>query len=112
HPHRSAVAIRLEGTASNRDAVGARVSIATESLRGVKVVQAGSGFLSQHSKELLFGLGASRTLRTLVVEWPSGARQVFEDLPVDTRYRLVEGGTLERAPLQRGVTSGSPAATE
>src|SRR5690606_74807 len=96
-----AVAIRLEGTASNRDAVGARVSIATESLRGVKVVTAGSGFLSQHSKELLFGLGSSRTLRTLVVEWPSGARQVFEHLPVDMRYRLTEGGELEREPLRR-----------
>jgi Flp pilus assembly protein TadD len=101
HPFRSAIAIRLTGTASNRDAVGARVRVETESMRGVKLVQAGSGFLSQHSKELLFGLGSSRTLRTLVVEWPSGTRQVFEHLPVDMRYRLTEGGALEREPLVR-----------
>jgi Flp pilus assembly protein TadD len=101
HPSRAAIAIRLTGTTSNRDAVGARVRVETSSVRGLKQVAAGSGFLSQHSKELLFGLGSSRTVQTLVVEWPSGTRQVFEHLPVDMRYRLTEGGTLEREPLTR-----------
>ncbi len=50
--------LRLVGTGtSNRDAIGARVTVVTEGLRLTKVVQAGSGFISQHSKELLFGLG-------------------------------------------------------
>ncbi len=57
----AALALRLTGTKSNRDAVGARVTIEVEGdgRRITRVVTAGSGFLSQHSKELLFGLGAT-----------------------------------------------------
>ncbi len=103
HPARAALAIRLTGTASNRDAIGALVRVETDAVRNVRLVQAGSGFLSQHSRELLFGLGASRTVRRLTVVWPSGTEQVFTDLPIDMRYRLTEGGTLEREPLARNA---------
>ena len=65
------------GTKSNRDAIGARVTVETDRLRRTKIVQAGSGFLSQHSKELLFGLGASQRIVKLTVDWPSGANAGF-----------------------------------
>ena len=58
----SALVLRLTGTKSNRDAVGARVTVETEEGRATRVLMAGSGFLSQHSKELLFGLGRSRRI--------------------------------------------------
>jgi Tfp pilus assembly protein PilF/peroxiredoxin len=79
------------GFASNRDAVGARVSIETDRLRRVKTVQAGSGFISQHSKDLLFGLGASQRVVSLTVEWPSGRKQVFGDVPLNQRLMIQEG---------------------
>ncbi len=107
HPARAALAIRLTGTVSNRDAIGALVRVETDVVRNVRLVQAGSGFLSQHSRELLFGLGASRTVRRLTVVWPSGTEQVFTDLPIDMRYRLTEGGTLEREPLARNAVSSA-----
>jgi Flp pilus assembly protein TadD/peroxiredoxin len=107
HSARAAVAIRLTGTASNRDAIGALVRVETDVVRNIRLVQAGSGFLSQHSRELLFGLGASRTVRRLTVVWPSGTEQVFTDLPIDMRYRLTEGGTLEREPLVRSASPQS-----
>ena len=94
-PRGAAIAIRLVGAASNRDAIGARVSIETDRLRRTRVVQAGSGFLSQHSKELLFGLGQSNRVVKLTVEWPSGRNQVFTEVSLNGRLRLVEGGTLE-----------------
>jgi Tfp pilus assembly protein PilF/peroxiredoxin len=95
-PARPTLTVRLTGTKSNRDAVGARVTIETDVLRRTKIVQAGSGFISQHSKLLLFGLGASREVRRLTVEWPSGQRQAFTDVPSSGRLRLVEGGALEK----------------
>jgi Flp pilus assembly protein TadD/peroxiredoxin len=98
----SSLAVRLVGTKSNRDAIGARVIVETADGRGgrqIKVVQAGSGFLSQHSKELVFGLGASAAVRALTVEWPSGARQTFADVPAGGRVRVIEGGALEREPF-------------
>jgi Flp pilus assembly protein TadD/peroxiredoxin len=85
----------------NRDAVGARVTLETDQLRRTKIVQAGSGFLSQHSKELLFGLGASRRVIALTVEWPNGGKQVFSDVPLNHRLRIEEGGEPRREPFPR-----------
>ncbi|HEY6554544.1 MAG TPA: FG-GAP-like repeat-containing protein, partial [Vicinamibacteria bacterium] len=89
----AALAVRLSGTArgTNRDAVGARVTVETDRLRRTKVVNTGSGFLSQHSKELLFGLGASQRILKLTVEWPGGETQVFLDAPLNHRLRIAQG---------------------
>jgi len=99
-PRGAAVAVRLVGRVSNRDAIGARVTLEADTLRRTKVVQAGSGFLSQHSKELHFGLGASRRVNALTVEWPSGSRQVFSDVPLNHRLVIEEGGEPRPAPFR------------
>ena len=51
------IALRLRGVKSNSDAIGAEVTVETASRRQTRFVQAGSGFLSQHSKDVFFGLG-------------------------------------------------------
>jgi Tfp pilus assembly protein PilF/peroxiredoxin len=88
----AALALRLVGTKSNRDAVGARVVVETDALRRTKVVMAGSGFISQHTGELIFGLGPSTRVAKVEVHWPSGASQTFADLPINQRLRIEEGG--------------------
>ncbi|HSD29071.1 MAG TPA: tetratricopeptide repeat protein, partial [Vicinamibacteria bacterium] len=93
----AALAVRLAGARGNRDAVGARVTVETDRLRRTKVVSAGSGFLSQHSKELLFGLGPSQRIVRLTVEWPEGGTASFTDVPLDHRLRIEEGGGEPRA---------------
>jgi Tfp pilus assembly protein PilF len=109
-PRGASLAIRLVGRESNRDAIGARVVVETDALRRVKVVQAGSGFLSQHSKELLFGLGSSRRIVKVTVVWPSGRTQEFTDVALNGRLRLVEGGGFERALFAAATTLDAPAA--
>jgi Tfp pilus assembly protein PilF/peroxiredoxin len=101
-PRGASLAIRLVGTASNRDAIGARVSVETEQLRVMKIVQAGSGFISQHSKELLFGLGPSQRILKVSIEWPSGRTQIFTDVPLGGRLRVVEGGGIENTAFAPG----------
>jgi tetratricopeptide (TPR) repeat protein len=86
------------GLASNRDAIGAKVTVETDRLRRMKEVHAGSGFLSQHSKELLFGLGASQRVVRLTVEWPSGRTQTFDDVPLNHRVWIEEGGEPRSKP--------------
>src|SRR3954447_20769466 len=105
------LAVRLAGVKSNRDAIGARVTVETDRMRRSKIVQAGSGFLSQHSKELLFGLGASERLVALTVDWPSGGTQTFTGLPRDARVHLVEGCEPETPPFAAvpGSTSSTTA---
>ena len=73
--------------AGNRDAVGARVTVETDLLRRTKIVQAGSGFLSQHSKELLFGLGASQRVVRAHGRVARRRTQVFTDVPSNHRLR-------------------------
>ena len=104
----AALALRLVGTKSNRDAVGARVVVETDALRRTKVVMAGSGFISQHSQELLFGLGRSQRVVKVEVHWPSGATQTFTDLPINQRVRIEEGGQPKAVAFR---TSPPPAAT-
>jgi len=105
----AALAVRLVGRTGNRDAVGARVTVETDRLRRTKTVHVGSGFLSQHSKELLFGLGASQRVTALTVEWPGGARQVFPDVPLNHRLRIEEGGPPHAEPFRAGATSPADA---
>jgi len=66
----------------------------------MKQVHAGSGFLSQHSKELLFGLGASQRVVRLTVEWPSGRTEAFTDVPLNHRLRIEEGGEPRSEPYR------------
>ncbi len=87
----NAIAVRLRGEKSNRDAIGAAVTVSCGSLRQTKYVQAGSGFLSQHTKELFFGLAENSSGIRANVRWPSGTMQDFENLPANHRIELREG---------------------
>jgi Tfp pilus assembly protein PilF/peroxiredoxin len=97
----SSIALRLTGTKSNRDAVGARVVVETDQVRITRIVQAGSGFLSQHSKELLLGLGTSKRIVNVTIAWPSGLVQKVADLPLNNRAWIEEGrGVLRQEPFR------------
>lgn len=87
----NAICFRLRGTKSNRDAIGASVTVESADIRQTRFLQAGTGFLSQHSKEVFFGLGKAATALTATVHWPSGASQVFRDLPPNHRISITEG---------------------
>lgn len=87
----NAIAVHLRGTKSNRDAVGAAVTVECDGRRQKKLLRAGTGFVSQHTKELFFGLGASRGATRLQVRWPSGATQEVENIPANHRIEIVEG---------------------
>jgi tetratricopeptide (TPR) repeat protein/peroxiredoxin len=92
------IAFRLQGTKSNRDAIGAAVKIETENGSQTHSIRAGSGFLSQHTKEVFFGLGdfrvdtrpdASPTV-SATIHWPSGIVQTLRDLPINHRIWIKE----------------------
>ena len=85
------IVFRLRGTKSNRDAIGAAVTVETAGHRQTKYVQAGSGFLAQHSKELVFGLGKAEGEIAAKIRWPSGLTQTFDRLPINQRIELQEG---------------------
>jgi Flp pilus assembly protein TadD/peroxiredoxin len=87
----SSIAFRLRGQKSNRDAIGTAISIEVGALRQTKYLQAGSGFLAQHSKEVFFGVGKPEGIIRATVQWPSGLSQKFERIPADHRIEIEEG---------------------
>jgi tetratricopeptide (TPR) repeat protein len=97
NPIGSSISFRLTGTRSNRDAVGASITITAAGTTQTRYLQAGSGFLSQHTKELFFGLGAQQGTIQAIVRWPSGLKQTFSELPVGHRIHIEEGNAASRA---------------
>ena len=85
------IAFRLQGAKSNRDAIGASVTIETGSGRQMRMLQAGSGFLSQHSKDIFFGLGEAKGPLGASIRWPSGLVQELHGLPINHRIWVAEG---------------------
>jgi enediyne biosynthesis protein E4 len=85
------VTLGLEGTVSNRDGVGARVTVVAGSVGRVAHRLGGGSYLSAGDPRLHFGLGDARRIESLEVHWPSGSVDRYHDLPVDTGYLLREG---------------------
>lgn len=83
---RERIGLHLIGTKSNRDAIGARVTLDGQT----KWVTAGSGYISQHTKTLYFGL-RSKSVKTVEIEWPSGELQRFVGLEAGAVYEIGEG---------------------
>src|SRR5262249_47261224 len=80
----------------------------TDTLRRTKVLMAGSGFISQHSKELLFGLGKSQKILKVTIQWPSGTSQVLTDVPLNSRVRVEEGGKLQAEAFRPAAATPAP----
>jgi hypothetical protein len=87
------IAIKLKGTKSNRDGIGARVEVITAGKRQTAERVAASGYLSQDDARLHFGLGAATTIDKLIVHWPSGREQTLEKLTVDRVLTVEEPKT-------------------
>ena len=90
------IAFRLRGIKSNRDAIGAVIKLETDVGDQTRSLQAGSGFLSQHSKDVFFGLGAAKGPVHASIRWPSGMVQELRDLPINHRVWIEEGSEPSR----------------
>ncbi len=80
----------LEGTASNRSAIGARVELYWDGHVQMQVVSGGSGFAAQNQRRLHYGLGAATRVDRAVIRWPSGRRQTIEAPAVDRLHVVRE----------------------
>jgi len=107
----NSIVLRLRGNKSNRDAIGTAVTVTSGTLQQTKYVQAGSGFLSQHTKELFFGVGDHSAGVTATIHWPSGLKQELETVPINHRIEIHEGSSnLQARPF--AASSGSSAQSE
>lgn len=89
------VKINLEGVLSNRDAIGSRIECYSKGQFQMHWTTCGSGFLSQKSSYWHFGLGKEETVDSVLVYWPSGHVDKFDNLPTDRIVHLKEGASTD-----------------
>jgi hypothetical protein len=93
------VQLRLEGTKSNRSAIGATVMVHSGGSAQTRPVVSQSSYISQSDLRLHFGLGAAEKVEKIMVRWPNGVEEEFPGVAADQRYQLVEGSGKPR-PLK------------
>ena len=92
------IGLELEGTRSNRNAIGAKVSLRTgNGVTMVRWIKGGGSFLASSDRRVLFGLGQHVAADGLAIEirWPSGFRQSLEGLPAGRYHRVTEPKSAE-----------------
>ena len=80
----------LEGTKSNRSAIGAQVTLYWDGQQQVQVVSGGSGFCSQNQRQLHFGLGKNPKIEKAVIHWPSGKIQTIDNPRANQLHKVKE----------------------
>ena len=94
------VLFKLEGTTSNRAAIGARVTVYAGGIARIAEVRAGGSYISQNDLRLHFGLGLETRISKVEITWPNGKREELKDLAADAIYTIVEGkGITQTTPL-------------
>jgi enediyne biosynthesis protein E4 len=91
--------VRLAGTKSNRDGIGAVVRVESASGRQWNMVRSGSSYCSQSDLALTFGLGKDSVVKTLEVDWPSGERQRFTNVAACQFLTIREGQGIVKKSL-------------
>jgi len=93
------IGFQLQGTKSNRDAIGAKVTLSQGSRKLVRWVTAGASFLASHDRRLVFGLGKGIVPDSLSVQiqWPDGTRQTLSDAKPH-RYQKIVQPTISSGP--------------
>jgi len=95
--------VRTVGTRSNRDGLGAVVRVTSAGGKQWAMVRSGSSYCSQSQMAPTFGLGADKAVQTLEIDWPSGVKQKFDNVPVNQVVTVEEGKGLVAVPAPPAV---------
>jgi len=90
-PGRHWVSFELQGTASNRLAIGARIKIVAGGMTQTEEIHSGGSYLSQNDLRVHFGLNTATRIDSVTIRWPSGKMETLKNLDVDKFYSVLEG---------------------
>jgi hypothetical protein len=92
--------LHLVGTASNRDAIGARITWTAGGVKKTRLKNNGGSYLSSHDPREVIGLGSATRVDSLEIQWPQpgGKLERFANVPVDRYLKIVEGKGIQPAP--------------
>lgn len=92
------ITMRLQGVKSNRDGIGAKVTVVAGGRRQIAEVRAGGSYVSHNDMRLHFGLGAEITVDRVEIRWPSGLTERVGMLKADRIYEAREGSGIREDP--------------
>ena len=85
--------IQLRGVASNRAAVGARITVTSENSTWQRQIKGGTSFASTHDPRVFFGIPENDVVKQVTVHWPSGITQVVDSVDLEKPLTLTEPKT-------------------
>jgi hypothetical protein len=85
------IRFKLQGTQSNRDAIGASVRVEAGGIIQTHMVKSGSSYLSQSELPVTFGLAKREKVDRVVIQWPNGRTEEYKNLPAGRAYSCTEG---------------------
>lgn len=89
-PDKNWVSFQLEGSKSNRSAIGASVEVVWDDQKQKQFVQSASGFSSQSQRRLHFGLGEDKEVDKAIISWPSGSKDTLNNPAVNQLHQIKE----------------------
>jgi hypothetical protein len=92
--------VRLEGTVSNRSAIGATIVLTSNGVRQARAVLSQSSYYSHDDLRLHFGLGSARQADQLDISWPSGRTETLKNIPARQIVHITEGSSGATQPIR------------
>lgn len=84
------VGVTLEGTLSNKSAIGSKVTLVWDNQSQSQLVSGGIGFSAQNQRTIHFGIGKNTVIKKLIINWPSGNEQIIESLEINKIHNIKE----------------------
>ncbi len=89
------VQFALTGTKSNREAIGARISITAGGLTQIQEINGGNGYAGQSMRRAHFGIGKATKIDSVEIHWPSGAKEKITNVAMNKLNKVTEGKGLQ-----------------
>jgi hypothetical protein len=104
--------VALQGIQSNINGIGARIEIYGAWGKQIRDIRSGEGFRYMSSMNAHFGLGQATTIDQVIIRWPSGTVDIYNNVTINQRLLVVEGSSLAVNSFNNGVFSIYPNPTK
>ena len=84
------IGFELEGRTCNKQAIGSKIIISTDSGNQVAWVNPAGSYLTSNDK-VVFGINSDRLVRSISIDWPGSGKETFKDLKPNYYYKIIQG---------------------